>query len=149
MYLVSTISYQQASRSSQDAYSFVVPFVRGLCCPTLDFEYDFLIMIIFNTLLSLLFRHSSGYLFGLKMWFLTNMNLVSQQQEICIYGCYFRSKSKCVLSNISSKDLDLNLLWGIVANVSSFVYLVIVQSPSKNKWLYLSSINYIKTNIIW
>jgi hypothetical protein len=110
MYLVSTICYQQARGSSEDAYSFAVPFVIGLCCPTLDFDYDFLIMIIFNTLLSFLFRYPSGYLFRLKMWFLTNMNLVSQQQEICIYGCYFRSKSKYVVSNISSKDLDLNLL---------------------------------------
>jgi hypothetical protein len=54
-------AHGRCDRSSRDAYFSVTPdstraFVGGLCCPTLDFEFVFWIMI--NTLLTLLFENS-------------------------------------------------------------------------------------------
>jgi hypothetical protein len=54
------VNHGGCDRSAEYAYSSATPdptiaFVGGLCCPTLDFVIAFWIMIIFYTLLTLLF----------------------------------------------------------------------------------------------
>jgi hypothetical protein len=59
VYLISTKAHGRCDRSAEDAYTSATPdptfaVVGGLCCPILDFEFAFWIMITFDTLLTLL-----------------------------------------------------------------------------------------------